>query len=148
MNSGAPLVLIAEDDRATREALTRALELEGYRVHATRDGEEALSAIEAAAPDVILLDLMMPNIDGLTVCRRLRGRDDRTPILMLTARTETSDRVSASSLNSIASLLGPAPASGGEHRSAPPLRQAQEEHSTSVPATRHCAPDFVQRSRR
>ncbi|MGE0881217.1 MAG: response regulator transcription factor [Acidimicrobiia bacterium] len=94
MNSGAPLVLIAEDDRATREALTRALELEGYRVHATRDGEEALNAIETAAPDVILLDLMMPNIDGLTVCRRLRGRDDRTPILMLTARTETSDRVS------------------------------------------------------
>lgn len=94
MSSAAPLVLIAEDDRAIRESLTRALELEGYRTVAAKDGQEALDTVATTAPDVILLDLMMPIVDGLTVCRRLRGRGDRTPILMVTARTETSDRVS------------------------------------------------------
>jgi two-component system response regulator MprA len=90
----SPLIVIAEDDRATRTAVTRALELEGYRVVAVPDGAEALTAIEEHKPDLVLLDLMMPNVDGLTVCRRLRGQGDRTPIMMLTARTETSDRVS------------------------------------------------------
>jgi two-component system response regulator MprA len=90
----SPLIVIAEDDRATRTAVTRALELEGYRVVAVPDGAEALSAIEDHKPDLVLLDLMMPNVDGLTVCRRLRSQGDRTPIMMLTARTETSDRVS------------------------------------------------------
>jgi two-component system response regulator MprA len=87
-------VLIAEDDRAARESVSRALELEGYGVRAVTDGDAALTAIAEAPPDLIVLDLMMPLVDGLTVCRRLRTLGDRTPILIMTARTEVSDRVS------------------------------------------------------
>lgn len=87
-------VLIAEDDRAVRESLQRALALEGYDVVAVKDGSEALDHLAANTVDVALFDVMMPNIDGLTACRRLRSRGDRTPIMMVTARAETSDRVS------------------------------------------------------
>src|SRR4029079_18171329 len=86
-------VLIADDDRAIRDALTRALGLEGYDVVQANDGNTALSLIESTQPDVAILDVMMPNIDGLTVCRVLRAESNRLPILMLTARTETPDRV-------------------------------------------------------
>ena len=86
-------VLIADDDRAIREALTRALGLEGYDVVQAVDGTTALALIESAQPDVAILDVMMPNIDGLTVCRVLRAERNRLPVLMLTARTETPDRV-------------------------------------------------------
>lgn len=87
-------VLIAEDDRAVRGALIRALELEGYRVLAVPDGAAALDAVELEQPDVVILDVMMPNVDGLSVCRRMRSRGDHTPVLMLTARVEIADRVS------------------------------------------------------
>jgi len=93
-SSTSATILVVDDDRAIRESLDRALALEGYRVVTATDGALALDLIAAETPDVIVLDLMMPNVDGLTVCRRLRARRDRTPILMLTARTETSDRVS------------------------------------------------------
>jgi two-component system response regulator MprA len=86
-------VLVVDDDRAIRESLARALELEGYDVSLAPDGAAALAAIRADRPDVAVVDLMMPNIDGLTVCRVLRAERDRLPILMLTARTETADRV-------------------------------------------------------
>lgn len=86
-------VLIADDDRAIREALVRALNLEGYAVTSVNDGAKALEAVKAETPDVLILDLMMPVIDGMTVCRVLRAEKNRVPILMLTARTETSDRV-------------------------------------------------------
>ena len=86
-------VLIADDDRAIREALNRALSLEGYDVVQAGDGNTALALIESAQPDVAILDVMMPNIDGLTVCRVLRAERNRLPVLMLTARTETPDRV-------------------------------------------------------
>ena len=87
-------VLIAEDDRAVRTALTRALELEGYRVTTAPDGAAALEMLERERPDVVVLDVMMPNVDGLNVCRRMRARGDLTPVLLLTARVEVSDRVS------------------------------------------------------
>jgi two-component system, OmpR family, response regulator MprA len=87
-------VLIAEDDRAVRESLARALTLEGYTVVAVKDGHEALEFMQTNTVDVALFDVMMPHIDGLTACRRLRSRGDRTPIMMVTARAETSDRVS------------------------------------------------------
>jgi len=87
-------VLVAEDDRSVRESLVMALELEGYDVVAVGDGEQALAAVAADEPDVVLLDVMMPFVDGLTVCRRLRARGVRIPILMLTARHEVADRVS------------------------------------------------------
>jgi two-component system response regulator MprA len=89
-----PLVLVAEDDRATRESLSLALELEGYRVRAVADGAEALAAVTSEHPAAIVIDVMMPRMDGLSVCRRLRVRGDRTPVLILTARTQVSDRVS------------------------------------------------------
>ncbi|MFC4468991.1 response regulator [Streptomyces xiangluensis] len=86
-------VLLAEDDRAIRHALQRALTLEGYEVTAVADGVEALAQAHRRPPDVLVLDVMMPGIDGLQVCRVLRAEGDRTPILMLTARVETADRV-------------------------------------------------------
>ncbi|MFI8170170.1 response regulator transcription factor [Streptomyces sp. NPDC085931] len=86
-------VLLAEDDRAIRNALERALTLEGYRVVAVADGVEALAQAHRNRPDVLVLDVMMPGIDGLQVCRVLRAEGDRTPILMLTALVETADRI-------------------------------------------------------
>lgn len=86
-------ILLADDDRAIREALTRALTLEGYDVVQATDGAQALTLIESSKPDVAVLDVMMPNVDGLTVCRVLRSERNRIPVLMLTARTETPDRV-------------------------------------------------------
>ncbi|WAZ23312.1 response regulator transcription factor [Streptomyces cinnabarinus] len=86
-------VLLAEDDRAIRHALERALTLEGYRVTAVADGVEALAQAHTSPPDVLVLDVMMPGIDGLQVCRVLRAEGDRTPILMLTALVETQDRI-------------------------------------------------------
>ena len=86
-------VLLVDDDRAIRESLARALDLEGYEVLTAADGAEALRITREQHPDVLVLDVMMPSVDGLTVCQVLRFEEDRTPILMLTARTETTDRV-------------------------------------------------------
>ena len=87
-------ILLAEDDRPTREAVARALELEGYEVDTVSDGAAALLQFDRSRPDLLILDVMMPNVDGLTVCSRLRSRAGDVPILMVTARTEVSDRVS------------------------------------------------------
>ena len=89
----ADRVLVADDDRAIRESLVRALELEGYVVIAASDGAAALDRVRDDPPDAVVLDIMMPSVDGLTVCRVLRAERNRIPILMLTARTETRDRV-------------------------------------------------------
>ena len=88
------LVLVAEDDRAVRESLLRALSLEGYEVCSAADGEEALAVLAERRPHVIVLDVLMPVLDGLSVCRRLRAQGDSTPILLLTARSAVPDRVS------------------------------------------------------
>ncbi len=88
-----PRIVVAEDERAVRESLTRALTLEGYSVTAVSDGAQALEALRAEPADVVVLDVMMPVVDGLTACRVLRSEKNRVPILMVTARTETSDRV-------------------------------------------------------
>lgn len=88
-------VVMAEDDRAVRESLARAMTLEGYRVDAVADGAKALEVLRqgGSSPDVVVLDVSMPIVDGLTVCRVLRSEGNRVPILMLTARTEPSDRI-------------------------------------------------------
>ncbi|GAB2520228.1 response regulator transcription factor [Nocardiopsis aegyptia] len=86
-------VLIADDDRAIRESLERALQLEGYTVRTAADGVQALAAVHSDPVDLLILDVMMPGVDGLGVARVLRAEKDRTPILMLTARVETPDRV-------------------------------------------------------
>lgn len=86
-------VLVVEDDGAVRRAVERALTFEGYEVSTARDGAEALSYVLNEDVDAIVLDVMMPIVDGLEACRRIRARGDTTPILILTARTEISDRV-------------------------------------------------------
>ncbi|MFJ8623945.1 response regulator transcription factor [Kitasatospora sp. NPDC093550] len=86
-------VLIAEDDRAIRDSLARALMLAGYRVRIAANGTQTLAVLAEQRPDVLLLDVMMPEPDGLEVCRRLRAAGDRTPVLMLTARVEVPDRI-------------------------------------------------------
>ena len=86
-------ILVADDDRAVRDALRRALSLGGYDVALAQGGQEALDAIAVATPDAIVLDIGMPDVDGLEVCRRLRRAGDRVPILMLTARDAVADRI-------------------------------------------------------
>ncbi len=86
-------VMVVDDEPAVRHALERALKLEGYEVNSAPDGAKALREIAIAAPDAIVLDVLMPEVDGLEVCRRLRAAGDRTPVLMLTARDAISDRV-------------------------------------------------------
>lgn len=88
-----PRILIAEDDRRVRESLERALTLEGYDVVTAGDGAKALALHAEQPADLLLLDVSMPNADGLSVCRRIRERGDDTPVLMLTARHEVQDRV-------------------------------------------------------
>ena len=89
----AATILIAEDDRRVRDSLDRYLRLEGYEVVAVPDGAAALAAHDAHRPDLLVLDVSMPNADGLSVCRMLRQRGCDTQILMLTARHEVDDRV-------------------------------------------------------
>ena len=86
-------VLVVEDDAAVRRSVERALAFEGYEVTTADDGIKGLLAIADRSPDAVVLDIMMPGLDGLEVCRRVRDAGDRTPILMLTARHETDDRV-------------------------------------------------------
>ncbi len=86
-------VLVAEDDRRVRQSLERALRLEGYEVVVVADGAAALKAHKSCRPDLMVLDVSMPNADGLSVCRMLREAGCDTQILMLTARHEVSDRV-------------------------------------------------------
>ena len=86
-------ILIAEDDKQIREALDRILRFEGYATVPVNDGAAALEAFVEHDPDIAILDVNMPFVDGLSVTRKLRDRGDRTPILILTARRETADRV-------------------------------------------------------
>lgn len=86
-------ILIAEDDDAVRRSVERALRYEGYEVAVAENGERALVEAAKEPPDAIVLDIMMPLVDGMEVCRRLRAAGDSTPILMLTAKHELSDRV-------------------------------------------------------
>ena len=89
-------ILVVDDERAVRESLRRALELEGYEIELASDGQEALSRLQEngeGQPDAVILDLLMPGVDGLEVCRRLRRLGNRVPVLMLTARDEVENRV-------------------------------------------------------
>jgi DNA-binding response OmpR family regulator len=87
-----PLVLVVDDDVTVRDVVTRYLDRAGYRVEAAGDGERALQSMVARRPDVVVLDLMLPRLGGLEVCRRLR-RHSGVPIVMLTALGEEEDRV-------------------------------------------------------
>ncbi|MDP4962063.1 MAG: response regulator transcription factor [Mycobacterium sp.] len=87
-------ILVVDDDRAVRESLRRSLAFNGYTVDLAEDGVEALEAIASERPDAVVLDVMMPRLDGLEVCRQLRSTGDDLPILVLTARDSVSERVS------------------------------------------------------
>ena len=91
--SGQPRVLVVDDDPSIREALDRALRLEGFGVSTRRDGEGALAAVDEAPPDVMVLDVMMPGISGVEVVRRLRAGGQELPVCILSARDEVADRV-------------------------------------------------------
>jgi two-component system response regulator MprA len=86
-------VLVVEDDAAVREALERALGFEGYQIETARDGAVALSAISKDDKDLVILDVMMPYVDGIETCRRIRASGNTIPILMLTAKAAVCDRV-------------------------------------------------------
>ncbi|MGQ0743952.1 MAG: response regulator transcription factor [Acidimicrobiales bacterium] len=87
------VVLVAEDDENVRRSIARVLTFEGYDVLLAADGSQALEAVARRPPDVIVLDVMMPVLDGLETCRQLRATGNRTPVLMLTARSQVPDRV-------------------------------------------------------
>ncbi|MFD1149878.1 response regulator transcription factor [Saccharothrix hoggarensis] len=87
-------ILVVDDDRAVRESLRRSLQFNGYQVDLAGDGRQALESVVSQRPDAMVLDVMMPRLDGLEVCRRLRSTGDDLPILVLTARDAVSDRVS------------------------------------------------------
>ena len=86
-------ILVVEDDPAVRDALERALGFEGYDVDTARDGGIALSMVRSDSYDLVLLDVMMPHVDGIETCKRIRASGDTIPILMLTAKTAVDDRV-------------------------------------------------------
>ena len=86
-------ILVVDDEPAVREAVDRALRLEGYDTELAEDGRAALEALADRAPDALVLDVLMPHVDGLEVCRRLRAEGDRTPVLIVTARDALADRV-------------------------------------------------------
>jgi DNA-binding response OmpR family regulator len=90
---GGPVVLLVDDDAAIRRAVGAGLELEGFRVVRASGGRAALAAVESVAPAVILLDLSMPDLDGLEVLRRLRAGGDDVPVCILSARDDVDDRV-------------------------------------------------------
>lgn len=87
-------ILVVDDDQAVRDSLRRSLSFNGYTVTMAEDGEKALEMISSDRPDLVVLDVMMPKLDGLDVCRELRSRGDDIPVLMLTARNSVSERVS------------------------------------------------------
>jgi two-component system response regulator MprA len=91
--SMATRVLVVDDEPPVRDALERALSLEGYTVDLAEDGAQALKKVTTEEPDVVVLDVLMPGVDGLETCRRLRAEGHALPVLMLTARDAISDRV-------------------------------------------------------
>ena len=145
-------VLIVEDDTQVRTALARALNFEGYEVETAADGAEGLEKVLTGAPDAIVLDVMMPHVDGLEATRRLRARGDATPVLMLTARHEVSDRVAGLDAGADDYLVKPFALEELLARLRALLRRAEPETSeimrvgdlTLDPATREVRRDGVQ----
>ena len=91
--SRSPNILIAEDDPVIRRAVKASLKSEGYSVRETADGADALRSFGEKRPDLVLLDVMMPNTDGFETCRRIRSADAMVPIIFLTARSSEDDKV-------------------------------------------------------
>jgi two-component system response regulator MprA len=126
-------VLVVDDEPAVRRALERALALEHHEVMLAADGEEALDALAGAPPDAVILDLMMPRLDGLEVCRRMRAAGDRTPVLMLTARDAIDDRVQGLDVGADDYLVKPFALRELQARLRALLRRAGEEGGGQEP---------------
>ena len=92
MSKEQPTILVVEDEPTVAEVVERYLRRDGYVVRIAADGNAALAAFEAVAPDLVVLDIMLPGVDGLEVCRRIRARN-QTPVILLTARTEEVDKL-------------------------------------------------------
>lgn len=135
----AATILIAEDDRRVRDSLDRYLRLEGYEVVAVPDGAAALAAHDAHRPDLMVLDVSMPNADGLSVCRMLRERGCDTQILMLTARHEVDDRVAGLDAGADDYLVKPFAIEELLARVRARLRAAAGEGERAGPAGRNAA---------
>ena len=100
-------ILVVDDDRAVRESLRRSLTFNGYTVDTAGDGIEALEKIVAERPDVAILDVMMPRLDGLEVCRRLRSTGDDLPILVLTTESDQEKKERARKLGATGFIIKP-----------------------------------------
>ncbi len=125
-------ILVVDDEPAVRRALERALRLERYDVDLAADGREALDTLAEHQTDVIILDVMMPEIDGLEVCRRLRAAGDHTPILMLTARDAIDDRVTGLDVGADDYLVKPFALRELQARLRALLRRASEDGDGEV----------------
>ncbi|SDO86469.1 response regulator transcription factor [Lentzea jiangxiensis] len=130
-----PRVLLIEDDEAVREGLSLALTYQGHTVEAVRTGEEGLELLRTATPDVVVLDLMLPGVDGFEVCRRIRAAGD-LPIIMLTARNDDIDVVAGLEAGADDYVAKPAQARVLEARIRAVLRRSTAS-STEVVAERH-----------
>jgi two-component system, OmpR family, response regulator MprA len=120
-------VLVVDDEPAVRRALERALKLDNYEVELAADGQEALDALAASPADAVVLDVMMPRVDGLEVARRMRRAGDHTPILMLTARDAIDDRVTGLDVGADDYLVKPFALRELQARLRALLRRAGEE---------------------
>jgi two-component system response regulator MprA len=125
-------ILVVDDEPAVRRALERALRLERYDVDLAADGREALDTLAERAADVVILDVSMPVIDGLEVCRRLRAAGDHTPILMLTARDAIDDRVKGLDVGADDYLVKPFALRELQARLRALLRRASEDSDGEV----------------
>ncbi len=125
-------ILVVDDEPAVRRALERALRLESYDVDLAADGREALDVLAERPADAIILDVSMPGIDGLEVCRRLRAAGDRTPILMLTARDAIDDRVNGLDVGADDYLVKPFALRELQARLRALLRRASEDGDGEV----------------
>lgn len=149
-------ILVVDDDRAVRDALRRALTLGGYEVEIAEDGTQCLDMVAQSVPDAVVLDVGMPGVDGLEVCRRLRQLENRVPILILTARDAVADRIDGldmgaddymvkpfdvgelkARLRALLRRTGPELGHGGEEEPAPP--QEPSFGGVSLDGTRHGA---------
>ena len=125
-------ILVVDDEPSVRDALDRALRLDGYNVRVAPDGRAALDALADDPPDAVVLDVMMPGVDGLEVARRMRKAGDRTPILMLTARDAIDDRVTGLDVGADDYLVKPFALRELQARLRALLRRAGEESDGEV----------------
>lgn len=126
-------LLVVDDDRAVREALRRTLTLADYEVDVAEDGEKALERIVQALPDAVVLDVGLPGIDGLEVCRRVRRLGNRVPILILTARAEVDDRIDGLDVGADDYMVKPFDVGELKARLRALLRRAKPKPDSDIP---------------